>query len=365
MEKKYGGKHFNKIVAQNDIMVFVGNGFDIKILKKLNTKILPLYQKFFDFLEYAECNKENKLFLKMKQDKGNTENWCDFENALYELIPTGDLDELNEHLFELQTLFSMFLSNIVTTEVIKEIGSNATKYNWAINSLENILGDLDTDSLQNMNFSKNVIKNGHHQLFVFKFYNFNYTSLLDNYIDLDRQQFKPVIYKTSSNNFHFKINNDILYSNVILDIVHPNGIQSIPKSILFGYERKGYNEFTDEDRFFIKSYWTRADIRYSSDFLNTKLFIIYGMSIGKSDSWWWEHIFYSLKENGSELIIYNYTLDIEEDKEQVKQRFINNSIGEDSNISTSELNKIKEHIYVVNFNDQNDTKLFNMEMPTV
>ena len=44
---------------------------------------------------------------------------------------------------------------------------------------------------------------------------------------------------------------------------------------------------------------------------------------------------------------------------------INNSIGEDSNISTSELNKIKEHIYVVNFNDQNDTKLFNMEMPTV
>ena len=89
------------------------------------------------------------------------------------------------------------------------------------------------------------------------------------------------------------------------------------------------------------------------------------MSIGKSDSWWWEHIFYSLKENGSELIIYNYTLDIEEDKEQVKQRFINNSIGEDSNISTSELNKIKEHIYVVNFNDQNDTKLFNIEMPTV
>lgn len=213
MEKKYGGKHFNKIVAQNDIMVFVGNGFDIKILKKLNKKILPLYQKFFDFLEYAECNKENKLFLKMKQDKGNTENWCDFENALYELIPTGDLDELNEHLFELQTLFSMFLSNIVTTEVIKEIGSNATKYNWAINSLENILGDLDTDSLQNMNFSKNVIKNGHHQLFVFKFYNFNYTSLLDNYIDLDRQQFKPVIYKTSSNNFHFKINNDIRRMN--------------------------------------------------------------------------------------------------------------------------------------------------------
>ena len=63
------------------------------------------------------------------------------------------------------------------------------------------------------------------------------------------------------------------------------------------------------------------------------------------------------------MIIYNYTLDIKEDKEQIKQRFINNSIGEDSNISTSELNKIKEQIYVVNFNDQNDTKLFNMGMP--
>lgn len=362
MEKRYNGKHFNKIAAQNDIMVFVGNGFDIKILKKLNKKILPLYKKFFDFLEYAECNTNNKLYTKMKQDRGRVENWCDFENALYALIPTGDLDELNEHLFELQTLFSMFLSNIVTTEVIEEIGTYATKYNWAINSLENILGDLDIDNLQNMDFFKSVVKNGHHQLFVFKFYNFNYTCLLDNYIDLDRQQFKPVIYKTSSNNFHFKINNDVLYSNVLLDIVHPNGIQSIPKSILFGYERKGYNEFTDEDRFFIKSYWTRADIKYSSDFLHTKLFIIYGMSIGKSDSWWWEHIFYSLQKNNAELIIYNYTSNIQEDKEQIKQRFINNSIGKNSNILSSELNKIKEHIYVVNFNDQNDTKLFNMEM---
>lgn len=63
------------------------------------------------------------------------------------------------------------------------------------------------------------------------------------------------------------------------------------------------------------------------------------------------------------MIIYNYTLDIEEDKEQIKQRFINNSIGENANVSTSVLNKIKEHIYVVNFNDQKDTKLFNMEMP--
>ena len=39
--------------------------------------------------------------------------------------------------------------------------------------------------------------------------------------------------------------------------------------------------------------------------------------------------------------------------------------GENANVSTSVLNKIKEHIYVVNFNDQKDTKLFNMEMPTV
>ena len=88
------------------------------------------------------------------------------------------------------------------------------------------------------------------------------------------------------------------------DIIHPHGQESIPRSLLFGSNCERFKDNKDLDRF-NKEYWARYDVKYSTLLKETELYIIYGSSIGESDSWWWTKICESLK-NGAELIVYSY-----------------------------------------------------------
>ena len=58
-----------------------------------------------------------------------------------------------------------------------------------------------------------------------------------------------------------------------------------------------------QQRIFLKPYWAQNDKKYKSYFNNTDLFILYGLSLGDSDFWWWNNILNSLLETDSELII--------------------------------------------------------------
>ena len=49
------------------------------------------------------------------------------------------------------------------------------------------------------------------------------------------------------------------------------------------------------------------------------MFIVYGASLGVTDSWWWNNIFDSVLNKGSELIIYSHSIT---DKAIVKSRFV-------------------------------------------
>lgn len=65
----------------------------------------------------------------------------------------------------------------------------------------------------------------------------------------------------------------------------------------------------------MKPYWAMNQIEYAHLFLDTRLFIIFGCSLGDSDGWWWRRIHHSLKlrpDEGtplSELIIYWWVSD--------------------------------------------------------
>ena len=57
------------IKEQNNIMVFIGNGFDISILKKYREDgLVSSYSKFYDFLCYKGFDKKNLLYKKMEED---------------------------------------------------------------------------------------------------------------------------------------------------------------------------------------------------------------------------------------------------------------------------------------------------------
>ena len=50
-----------------------------------------------------------------------------------------------------------------------------------------------------------------------------------------------------------------------------------------------------------------------------ELFIIYGMSLGRTDAWWMDEIFQSILDRDVELIIYKHG---DEDRDSIKKMFI-------------------------------------------
>ena len=142
------------------------------------------------------------------------------------------------------------------------------------------------------------------------------------------------------------------------DIIHPHGYQNIPRSLLFGIENNEYTSNRVLNRF-NKSYWAQDNPKYKSYFNDVELFIIYGTSIGETDNWWWENIFDSLLNKNSELIIYFYN-DRNIKKDDVKSIFIN--VCNIRNAYTEEdINKVKEKIYIVFYDETSNHKLFALK----
>jgi len=356
------------IDKQHNIMIFIGNGFDISILQKYRKdKLVSSYSKFYDFLCYKEFNKDNLLFKKMSEDKTNgKENWSDFEESLNELLCASiSSEDLNCALKEIQNMFLLFLNELVTPEILLKLNDDVLNHKWSINALAKFLGDLDREDFERMNFPSTT---DHYHMYNYLFVNFNYTSLFDNYIQLDRYRFEPHPHKHVDTNFTFTPNPNgylttgsnerTLWSSFIMtDIIHPHGYQSIPRSLLFGIE----NVLSDnrcKQTNFNKSYWAQCNPKYKTYFSNTELFIIYGMSIGRSDSWWWNNIYDALQGGHSELIIYFFDKDNCYSKDYVKEKFLKVC---NKDLDAESIAQIKEKIYVVLYNDQRKCEMFNLD----
>ena len=117
-----------------------------------------------------------------------------------------------------------------------------------------------------------------------------------------------------------------------------------------------FNKGTSKEKRLIKSYWSRYDVRYKSYFEDTKLFIMYGMSVSKTDGWWLDQIFECISKNGAELIIYKYGC---ENEESIKKQFVQACIRH-KNIIEADVEEVKRHIYVVTF-EKNDTYFLGLE----
>lgn len=59
------GKNIAGVEKQHNIMVFVGNGFDIAVLNKYRQdSLVTSYSKFYDYLCYKGISSTNVLFKK-------------------------------------------------------------------------------------------------------------------------------------------------------------------------------------------------------------------------------------------------------------------------------------------------------------
>ena len=222
--------------------------------------------------------------------------------------------------------------------------------------LKDINNIVDYNRLQ----FKNVTS--HYDLFNFLFVNFNYTALFDNYIFLDTAQFDPHIYKGVDRNFDFynesipkNPSNETIWSSYLMaDVIHPHGTQNIPRSIIFGADIPSCKP-NSKEKFLNKPFVAQNDNKYFDFFDNTELFIIYGMSLGLTDSWWLDSIFEQLmkEDKQSELIIYWHS-NQNTNCDFVINKFFNSCVRHRDKLSDKKIiSTVKNKIFIVQFNDNN------------
>lgn len=369
--RNYTKNEFKDLRKQHNIMVLVGNGFDIDILRNFGSNITTSYENFYNYIRYKKIDENNSIFKAMKHSKTiNNQNWADFEKLLIELCDSKEPSwkKLDDDLFEIQKYFSNFLDDIIKPDLLASIVQKAQIEKSGVSTLSNLLYDISEDDYKDFNFPKDT---WHYDLFNFTFINFNYTYLFDNYIYFDKRQFDPRPYKTVDRNFDFKpnprgyqsnkhsYNSDTVISTYIVSkVIHPHGNQSIPKSLLFGFNDENQVKFsnTDKSKRFTKTFWAQNDLYYKNMVGEARLFVIFGLSCGETDKWWWHEIIVSLASTTSELIIYKYQEGNETSESVVDHFFKVSEVELEKEVEKS----VKSKIYVVLHNHINERKLLKL-----
>ena len=379
----YTNQEFKKLAndGQINIMAFFGNGVDIQLMEYLESPYRTSYQNFYNYLCYKNFDKDNIIFQKMTEDKKDNENnsnikqnWSDFENSLIEIFNENDyINEarLTNDFNHFQVEFSNFLNDIITPNMLAQIGNDSSKSELAISSFQKFLADLDESNFRKLSFPSKLY---HYKLFNWEILNFNYTSMLDNILVLDKEQYDPhpwphadrqISFAANPNNFtndHCSWDSSTYFSSYLMtNITHPHGYQNVPKSMLFGFDNE--NQITNVDnrnkaKNFLKPYWAQNDKKYKSYFNNTDLFILYGLSLGDSDFWWWNNILNSLLETDSELIIYNYNSNNESDSETIN-RFID--VAKKVQLTAEDIEKLHKKIAVVQYDSKSKLHAFKLD----
>lgn len=381
---KYTSNEFEKLEedGQINIMALFGNGIDIQLMEYLGSPYRTSYVNFYNYLCYKNFNEDNIIFKKMTEDKqendksgGCKANWSDFENSLIEIFNKGPLtkgERLINDFNQFQIEFSNFLNKIITPIMLAELGDCSTSKGLAINSYTQFLGDLDEINFNKLEFPSVL---GHYNLSNWEILNFNYTSMLDNVLILDKEQYDPHPWKNADRQIFFRVNpNNYKSSNhtwnsstsfsayLMTNITHPHGYQNVPKSMLFGFDNPKQITSSDYDqeiaKKFLKPYWAQNDKKYKHYFNDTRLFIIYGLSLGRTDFWWWNNILCSLLQTNAELIIYNYNNNEETDEETIN-RFI--EVASDPTINDEERKKLHGKIAVVQYDKETSLKAFKLD----
>lgn len=307
-------------------MVLVGNGFDIQVTRRYESRFSPRYPAFYHYLLSRDFDSSNLVVQQMAAaEEDGQENWSDVEAAIGRLITIEggwhSADAVYEATFAIQEAFSEYLELVAPPDLLARVGKDSAKGSLAVKSMADFIGDVAKGSRTFGSFAFPQ-ETHHYDLFNYLFVNFNYTPLLDDYIFRDAQQFRPQAHKYADRNFMFWPNptnhpdgcgnHETSWSSYVRsEVIHPHGQQPIPRSLLFGIDAPdNLAPGSDPHRQLMKPYWAMNRIEYGHLFSDTRLFIIFGCSLGESDGWWWRRIYEALnRQTGdgtplSELIIY-------------------------------------------------------------
>lgn len=234
---------------QRNIMMIVGNGFDIDVLNSLSNKNGQnrdtSYESFVRWLENKNSFKlnNNLLFQKLqskdpqrnKMSSSYNRNWADIEENIKLIVEdslqhddsSNTLIKLKNNLKEIQKYFAKFLHERITPDINLDVVEKANpdsdekpsissnkKDNYPVNAVANFLKDLTAEDYQMSKFTKYQVSHkaslndnngelGFYTLYDWLFINLNYTSLFDNCFDFNKKFFNPAIHDSTQTNFVF------------------------------------------------------------------------------------------------------------------------------------------------------------------
>src|SRR4051794_2537574 len=93
--RKFTSVEYKALKGQHNIMVLVGNGFDIQVTRRFESRFSPRYPAFYHYLASRDFDSSNLVVQQMATAKENgEENWSDIEAAITRLIrPHGGVQQ--------------------------------------------------------------------------------------------------------------------------------------------------------------------------------------------------------------------------------------------------------------------------------
>lgn len=373
-----------------NINVIIGNGFDISILESIDNRLTTT--TFEDFYNYyiSRFKVNNKIIKKMKEDKELCKKqWSDIEYSLIDLYKEckteNDVNKLINDRNDLQVTFVDFLNERISLETLKNISEKSNYEGKNKHTFYSFSSDINEDDKLKFN---DVVD--HNLRMEWSVFNLNYTYIADNYLSVDLTCDNLHEWVGSYNNLgyqpplskHKGATQTEYQVKFDMSIFHPHGSVSIPSSLLLGVndinqlndvkinENDLYRDIHRKEQEISKEFLAQDDEKYKSIIDKGMLFILFGVSLGETDKWWWKQIINRMSEEFDlgdkglyipELIIYNYvdkdilndsdSLKLEE--EEVKNKFL--SFCEDAKL----IDKIKNNIFIVSFSDATKLNAFS------
>ena len=276
--------YVNIEVVHMYLLYFIGNGFDLNV---------GLKTKYADFLnDYLSISSPNETVqagknLVQQEMKTNIDTWADMEIALGKLSSKFPIDNGIENFLMLYNDIIVELSKYLKQQEAKvnldgHTDEIARSFSAFLNTPERFLEEIPS---QQVTQTKSVFSQ---EMYSFRFVNFNYTAVFDKCIRcyLDNGH-RPA-----------HANPTIVIKDNLGEIIHIHG--TVDNLMILGVNddgqilNRGFRVDKFRNRFIkpqINSVIDRANDTRVNEFIDqSKIIVIYGMSIGSSDKIWWSKL---------------------------------------------------------------------------
>lgn len=322
-----------------NVLIFVGNGFDINLGMKTR------YSDFYQY--YKSVKSQSSLINNLKEEiSSNLSNWSDLELALGQYTKNiKNIDELDEILIDIEDKLAEYLRQVEDSFDFSNVDKE--KLNKDLIFPERYLMKADENFVTNFRNNKSKSPWNLHII------TFNYTRTLEK---LFREKYKNTKIGVTYSG-HDVILSDIIHIHGFIDERMILGVNDLTQVSNKDFHRNedAINSLVKEQRNRVQKHL--VDQRCSDLISVADLICIFGSSIGDTDRLWWSKIGSQLKKD-IRLIIFDLGDDIHPRRGHFVDRFVQKKKRQflsKTNLKEEEKTIVKDRILVgINSNIFND-----------